>query len=262
MRERLHFSILAVQKRVFGQALLGLVLPGWALVWSKRPMFGVVLGTTYCVSIPIFLIWRGYAISNLALVLMMTIHAGGILRLDSFSNLWMRCLTSFLVFFALAALIYRPVLKQIEKHWFVALRTSKHVVVVQTGTQHKIHRGDWVAYRIGTDWGRYYTRPVVVRAGYSLGQVLAVAGDEITFRRDGLLVAGEKYQHRPYMPTNRTIQVQERCWFVWPEMSISGHGEVDPGQIEGSLLALAMVPEADIVGVPYKRWFWRKQMLP
>ena len=262
IRQRLHLSIIAEHEQICRQSLLGLVLPGWALLWSRRPKLGVILGTAYCLAAPVFLIWRGYTISNMALMLMITIHAGGILRIESSTALWMRCFTSFLVFFALAALIYAPLINLMERHWFVALRVGNHVVAIQTGGQYKIHRGDWIAYRIGTDFRRYHATPVVVMGGYSLGRVLAVAGDKIEFQPDRVLVNGEAHQRGSHMPTKETFQVPERCSFIWPEMGISGHGDTDPGQIERTLLELAMVPEQNVVGVPYRRWFWRKQVLP
>jgi hypothetical protein len=256
IRQRLRFPIVAENQRVCRRTVLGVILPGWALVWSKRPNLGVILGTAYCLAVPAFLIWRGYAVSNAALMLMITIHAGGILRIESSHSLWMRCATSFLVFFALAALIYAPLLNQIDRHWFVALRTGNQVVVIRTGGHYKIHRGDHIAYRIGSNFRRY-VGPVRVMSGLALGRVLAIAGDEVTFLPDKVLVNGETQRRQPYMPTNETVRVQERCWFIWPEMNISG-----AGQIERTLLELAMVPDANFVGVPYQSWFWRKQVLP
>jgi len=246
------------------QTLLGLVLPGWALFWSKRPIFGVILGTAYLLSAPVFLIWRGYTVSNIALTLMITIHAGSILRIEQSSTLWKRCLSSLMVFLALGGLVYAPLVNQMERHWFVALRIGDHVINVRTGAgPEKIHRGDWIAYRIGEfeDW-RIHGEAVVVRSGCALGRVLAVADDEVAFHADSVLINGESRPHLTYMPTNGTIYMEQRCWFIWPEMAVTGHGDVGQETITRAMMQLAMVPETSYIGMPYQRWFWRRQTLP
>ena len=241
-----------------------LILPGWALLWSKRPILGVILGTIYCLSAPVFVIWAGYPISNLALTVMISIHAGSIVRVEQSVGLWRRMAFSLLVFLVVAEGVYVPLRNQMERRWFVPLRIGNHVVVVQTGAKHReIHRGDWVAYRIGAVGVQHvYEAGVYVRGGCVLGRVLAVEGDEVRFRGDGVLVNGELHQRDPHMPAEGALQVPERCWFIWPKMSITGHGYVGAATVDAALLQLATVPEKSLIGVPYQRWFWREQTVP
>jgi hypothetical protein len=148
LKRRLYLDRLpGIGQHEFGRLLLGLALPGWALLWSNRPIWGVILGMTYCVAAPVFIFWRGYTISNVALMLMITIHAGGTLRVEQSTALWKRCLWSLFVFLAISALVYTPLINQMEQHWFVALRVGDHVVNVRTGVKPgKVRRGDWIAY--------------------------------------------------------------------------------------------------------------------
>lgn len=265
MKRRLRLDRLPkIVRHELCQPLLGMVLPGWALLWSKRPILGVILGTIYCLSVPVFLIWAGYPVSNVALTVMISIHAGSILRVEQSVGLWKRMAYSLLIFVAVAEGVYGPLRNQMERHWFAPLRVRDRLVVVQTAAKHrKIHRGDWVAYRLGAVGnGHVYEAGVLVRGGCVLGRVLAVEGDEVRFQRDGLLVNGKLQQRGPHMPLDGALQVQQGCWFIWPEMSITGHGNVAPEAVDAALLQLATVSEKDLIGVPYRRWFWREQTVP
>ena len=265
VKRRLYLDRLprVVRHKLF-QPLLGMVLPGWALLWSKRPILGVILGTIYCLSAPVFLIWAGYPVSNFALTVMISIHAGSIVRVEQSVGLWKRMAYSLLIFLVVAEGVYVPLRHQLERRWFVPLRVGDRVVVVQTGPKHRtIHRGDWIAYRIGAIGEKHvHEAGVLVRGGCVLGRVLAVEGDEVRFQRDGLLVDGKLQQRDPHMPLDGALQVQEGCWFIWPEMSITGHGNVAPGTVDAALLQLATVSEKSFIGVPYQRWFWREQTVP
>jgi hypothetical protein len=246
------------------EPLLGLVLPGWALLWSRRPVFGVILGMTYCVSMAVFLIWRGYTVSNVALTLMITIHAGSVLRIEPSTGLLKRCFWSLCVFFALGALVYTPLIHQMEQRWFVALRVGDHVVNIRTGANPgKVSRNDWIAYRVsGGGYGHGQEAPVWVRGGCMFGRVIAVAGDEVAFHPHNVSVNGELRARLANMPTNVTIHVDQRCWFIWPEMAINNEGQVGGAIIMDAMMRLAIVPETSYIGIPYRRWFWRKQSLP
>ena len=265
LKRRLYLEKLPMLGRhEVGRSLLGLVLPGWAMLWSARPIWGVILGFAYCAAVPVFLIWRGYPVSNIALMLMITIHAGSVLRIEQSDALWKRCLWSLLMFLALGGIVYSPLVKQMERHWFVALRVGDRVINIRTGVNpEKIHRGDWIAYRLGEFGFRYsYETPLVVRGGCTMGHVMAVAGNEVTFTSQGFLINGEMFPLRSRMPTNGTFQVEKSHWFIWPEMTMGGDGHVEPAMISETMMKLANVPETSYVGTPYHRWFGRQQTVP
>jgi len=243
-----------------GSFVLGLVLPGWSLLWSNRPRWGVILGTTYCVAVPVFVIWRGYTISNLALMTMLSIHAGGILRNEPSTSFSRRCLRSLAAFFCIASLIYAPLIQLMERRWFVALKVNDHVVCVRTGVQRiRVQRGDCIAYQL-SDLG-LRGGGVVVNGGCTLGKVLGVAGDVLTFTAQKVLVGGQEFAAQPYMPTNGTVTVEAGSWFVWPQMNVNIHG-MGNYVVYSTMMRLAKVDEKSYVGTAPEQWLWRRQTLP
>jgi hypothetical protein len=260
VKRRLYLNRLPrLARHDIGQLVLSLILPGWALLWSKRPLWGLVLGTVYCVSAAIFLVWVGYPISNFALTVMISIHAGGILRVEQSIGLWKRILHSVLIFLAVSVLVYVPLRNQMERHWLMPLRINGRVVVIRTGPIGVVKRGDQIAYRLPSI---RLPSLMILEEGCTLGRVMAVAGDEIAFRPDGVLVNSESRPRSSQMPTKETIYVAQSCWFIWPEMTISGRGNIGAETIQQAMMQLAIVPQSNYVGVPYQRWFWRKQVLP
>lgn len=259
VKRRLYLNRLpTIARHDIGQLLLGMVLPGWSLLWSKQPLLGVILGTIYCFSAAVFLIWVGYPISNFALTVMISIHAGSILKVEQSIGLWKRILHSVLIFLAVAVFVYVPLRNQMERHWLMPLRVNGRVVVIRTGRPiGLVRRGDQIGYRLPSLrlqglWLR--------EEGCTLGRVMAVGGDEVAFRRDGVLVNGELRPRSSQMPTSGTVSVDQSCWFIWPEMTISGVGNAET--IQQAMMQLAVVPQSNYVGVLYQRWFWRKQVLP
>jgi hypothetical protein len=270
------------------QLLLRMVLPGWALLWSRRPILGVILGTAYCAAAAVFLVWVGYPVSNTALTVMISIHAGTILRVEPSVGLGKRILSSLVTFLAMAVLVYLPLRNQMEKHWLMPLLVRNQVMVIRTGVDPgTIHRGDWVAYELDRDGippafsvydlifhprqiaheiGRagmpaVFGVAVRIHSGSMFGRVLAVAGDEVHFQQDEVLIHGRLYPRGRYMPAGGEFRVQEGCWFIWPDFDIGGHG-VAPETIGAAMLQLANVPQKNLIGTPYERWFGRRQIIP
>ena len=238
----------------FHRGLLGLALPGWAFVWTGQRMLGWILGSAYSVSALVFLIWAGYPVSNFAFTVMISIHAGSILRIQEYIGFWKRIVYSLVIFLGLAGLVYIPVRSLIERHWFMPLRVQDRVIVIRTGSSPLlVQRGVWIAYQLE----RYSAYEMIVQRGCTLGCVLALPGDEVSFRPGDVLVNGQSLPRQAYMPTNGTIQIQRHSWFIWPRMDVRGAGGA-----EAAMMRLAIVPETSYVGVPYRRWFWREQTVP
>jgi hypothetical protein len=236
--------------------LLGMALPGWTFLWTGQRMLGLVLGSAYCLSAFVFFVWVGYPVSNFAMMTMISIHAGSILRIQESVGLLKRMAYSLLIFLGVAGLVYIPLRGWIERHWLVPLTVNGQVIVVHTGQSSRaVTRGDAIAYRLSG----FYNYGIIVRAGCTLGRVLAVPGDEVTFGPQSFSVHGQSYTRLAYMPTNGTIQVQQHCWFIWPEVNVQGAGT---GLVETAMMQLAIVPETSYVGVPFRRWLWRRQTVP
>jgi hypothetical protein len=94
-----------------------------------------------------------------------------------------------------------------------------------------------------------------------LGPVLAVAGDRIRFTTEFYEVNGLSRQSLPHMPKTGETVVPEKNWFIWPEVAITGNGNAQEAVISNTMLQMATVAETQFVGKPFKRWFWRRQII-
>jgi hypothetical protein len=101
-----------------------------------------------------------------------------------------------------------------------------------------------------------------VQSGMGLARVLAVAGDRVVFSTGTFSVNGQGQPDLPHMPSDGEWVVPENHWFIWPNLDISGHGNVAEARISSSMMNLANVSEDQFFGKPLARWFWRKQILP
>jgi len=73
------------------------------------------------------------------------------------------------------------------------------------------------------------------------------------------------YGHRPEARLNHMAEsdeavVPEKHWFIWPELTIRGHGAVPETTLISTMLQLATVSEQQFEGKPMKRWFWHRQL--
>jgi hypothetical protein len=101
-----------------------------------------------------------------------------------------------------------------------------------------------------------------VRNGLSLERVLALAGDRVIFSTNSFFVNDILHTNLPHMPVSGVFIVPEKHWFIWPDLGISGYGDVGEARINVAMLGLSDVAETSFFGKPMTRWFWRKQILP
>ena len=243
--------------------LLGMTLPGVSWLWYGRRIFSLVTVASYCLFAVTFLIWIGYPAGTISLAILMSIHTSSILymnrRLTPGVDLWKRIVWSLVVFGLVSLLVYQPLRRQIERRWFRPLLIGERVLVVKTSVPPGlIKKGDWVAYQINSSWGDQ----TWTQAGYGVGEVLAVAGDKISFQANGFSINGVLRPRRDYMPAKGNLVVADGSWFIWPDVTISGHGNVGVDVTENAMTALAMVPKSNFTGVLFHRWWWRHQTLP
>lgn len=215
----------------------------------------------YCAAAIGFLGGLGSEAATLSYSLLISIHATSIFFLLLY---WMKD-AEFGVKAGVAAgtllavflLVYLPVTRYIQNHWFMPLRVAGRLVVISRATApESIHRGDWAAYSV-TPTNEPGAR---IKEGFVLGPVLAVAGDRVEFDTNKTFrVNGVAYPALPNMPVSGELTVQENRWLVWPDFDIyGGHGNVNVSAI---LLQTANVSRKQFVGRPFKSWFFRKQVL-
>jgi hypothetical protein len=270
LRRRLALDRLRLPREMkIGGLVAGFFVPGLA-VWLRGPRHWGIAALAGCAAMILFFIaWFGSSAANLAFGLLISLHCTGfvyycspLLAGESFRG---RLGFTFLVLLAMGLLVYMPARNFIQGHWFTPLRVHGHVIVVQrnSDTRH-IQRGDWVAYNFDENaiGENYHGGMVQLRGGMSLGPVLALPGDVVTFTNNCFLVNGESHTNLPHMPSSGEFTVAENHWFIWPNLGISGYGDVGEARIGGALMGLANVPETNFFGKPLHRWFWRKQTLP
>jgi hypothetical protein len=270
MRRRLALDRLTLPREMkAGELVAGFFVPGVA-VWLRGPkLWGCAALTGSVVLMMVFIIWLGYPASNLAFGLLISLHATGfvyycnpLMAGESFRS---RLAFTFLVLLAIGLLLYMPARSFIQGHWMTPLRMNGRVIVVQRMFQiNHVQRGDWVAYALhGEQQGEAHNGGAVwVHAGAGLGPVLAVAGDRLQFSTNSFSVNGILHTNLPHMPLAGEFIVPENHWFIWPNVDISGHGNVSGASISSTMLTMASVNENQLWGKPLRRWFWRKQILP
>jgi hypothetical protein len=239
------------------QLLLCLAVPGWAFILLGKRMAGWSVLAGHMVCALMFLAALGYAVGDFMFGLVISAHAASVVFLEA------HCLRKdcrFRVRLALAAatllavwqLIYAPLLGLMERHWATPLREGDRVIVVSPRMEPALlKRGDWMAYRIA---GGGLTE-VYIRAGVAFGPVLATGGDRLEFGANTFRVNGVAHQHLPFMPLEGELVVPENHWFVWPNLAINGRH----ASVSDLMLRAAIVNPEQFVGIPFKRWFWRRQ---
>jgi hypothetical protein len=270
LRRRLALDRIVMPRTMkIGELLAGFFVPGLA-VWLRGPrLWGHAALAGSAVLLLVFIVWLGYPVANFAFGWLLSLHCTGLVYycnpLMAGEPFQRRLGFTFLILLAMGCLMYMPMRWYVQGHWFTPLRIHGQVIVVQRSFHaHQIQRGDWVAYTLDEDavGENYHNGVVLVRNSLSLERVLARAGDRVIFSTNSFSVNGIWHTNLPHMPVSGEFIVPEKHWFIWPNLGISGYGDVGEARINVAMLGLANVAESNFFGRPLPRWFWRKQKLP
>lgn len=261
--DRIHLP----QGMTFAGSAASFLVPGLGVhirgprLWGKAALMGS--GWLFF----FFLVGFGHPAGNFALGLLLAVHATGFVYycspLMQQEELGGRLGITLLALLAIGLLIYLPARNALLQHWLVPLRMRGNVVIVhRLGAPPDIKRGEWVMYSQngGVTGDGHRGGAVRVQAGMGLGPVLALAGDRVEFSTNAFKVNGQAQPLLPHMPTSGAVVVPEKHWFIWPELDINGYGNVGEGNISAAMLQMALVSQAQFVGKPFERWFWRRQI--
>lgn len=242
--------------------LLALLIPGFSFIAHDRRVLGRMILAGYGLAGPVFLAGFGYRIGSLALGLMIAAHATSIVYLEgrwlAGSEFRTRFGLAILTLIALWGLVYLPIIHLLERHWCMPMRIGGNVIIVQPAVSaDSIRRGDLIAWRIHEE----NAPGVFIQSGLSIDPVLAVAGDEVEFTKEALLVNGKPLSRAPHMPVAGSFVVAEKTWFVWPRLGTNGRGDGGEAALSSAMQRTATVSEKQLVGKPFKRWFGRWQIL-
>ena len=245
----------------FSQVVASFLVPGLGFylrglrLWGKAAMgFCALLAL-------VFFVGLGSTVGNLAFGLLLSIHVTSLIYVlepwlagERFRT---RLLFSAAVLFLLACLVYLPARSLIQEEWLMPLQVRGRVVVVhRLAHPGALTRGAWIAYTIDGSG----ENAVYLLSGFGLGPVLALPGDRVRFTKSALEVNGDPQPRLAGMPEVGEWVVPEKHWFVWPEVAMSGHGNVPAEGIAATLLRVGTITEAQFVGKPFKRWFGRRQV--
>lgn len=237
-----------------------LLVPGLGFYIRGPRLYGQVALAGCAALLLLFVAELGRPAANFAFGLLLAAHATSInyflaplmagLRFRS------RLLFSLGVLLALGLLLYLPAQNFVATHGVTPLSIKDRVLIVRKiEFPRSLRRGDWIAYtvRAGGDHNGY------IQAGYGLGPVLALGGDRVCFTPSAVEINGRPQPRLDYMPLAGELVVPGNCWFVWPDLAIGGHGNVPESTLSQILLSMATITEPQLVGKPFRRWFWHRQ---
>jgi hypothetical protein len=61
------------------------------------------------------------------------------------------------------------------------------------------------------------------------------------------------------MPSHGALTMAEKTWLVWPSLRTVQRNNVSQDDIASTVLQMARVRHEQMIGKPYRRWFWRDQ---
>lgn len=254
----------------FSEFIGCLLVPGFAFYQRGPRLVGRWTAAVCCSLILIFFIWLGFPVANVAFGLLLSVHATG---LNYYFNPWLadarfyfRPILSLGILIVLGCCLYLPGRQIMENRLLLPLRVNGKVVVTRKIFSSRLIKvGDWIAYKISRNRtimeGQVEDLPIIVEGGFGIGPVLAQAGEVIRFSKDVFEVNGISHPLLPHMPASGELTVPENHWFVWPEVAISGHGNIGEANITAAMMKLGTISREELTGwKPFKHWFWRKQI--
>jgi hypothetical protein len=236
-----------------------LLVPGLSFHLSGWRKLGQGILAGWLGALAVYVVCLGLPVANWAFMLLISAHTASVSqRLQPWlvqHRLHVQIGVGLALFLAVALLVYAPARQGFERYVATPLPLPTGLLVVNPRVRPaSIHRGDWLAYRIAGS----YADGVSIRAGFGCGPVLAVPGDRVSFDDGVFRVNGAASPRRPHMPGEGEFVLPQKQWLVWPEIDVGGHGGTEATLVE-AMLSLARVNEKDLVGGPYKRWWFRKQ---
>jgi hypothetical protein len=221
----------------------------------RRTGYGTV--GLFGVALLMFVIWFGQPLGWAAVTVIIALHSIAL-------GVWLgrmvpqgRLIAVPVAFVVLMAGLYWP-LEQGLSRLVLPVQTVDGVVIVNRLVPSTLQRGDLVAFRIAASTDRSQVR---TRAGIGLERILAGPGETVRFSEDEFAIGKETWPRRDYMPKSGEIHLGPDQWFVWPTFQVRNH-RVDEAGVAAVFLEHSVIPRSELLGVPCKRWFWRKAQLP
>ncbi len=242
--------------------VLSLVIPGYSFMAVGRHTVGLSILAAWSAVGIIFLAALGYPTGNVAFALVISAHAVSIYYAHTRSvpdaGIGGRLGIGVAIVFLVTACVYVPLTYYCGRHWIMPLHVRDQVVVIaaKPWARH-FDRGELMAYSVSEEGA---LRGVHVGNGFGVSAVLAVSGDTVEFEAGAFRVNGVLHRSMAHMPVSGGMVVPENHWFVWPELDIRTGGNVTEATISDAMLKLGVISPERVVGKPFNRWFWRRQI--
>jgi hypothetical protein len=262
IRRRLHFEQLGLKLQTYpSHFFLGLVVPGFAFLDAGWKTLGKVTLLGWIVAALVFLAWLGHGVSTFAFGLMMSMHVSSILYLHNRAFPGMRVLKrlvfSLALLFVVGQLVYASALRLCHNYLFMPLQVGGKVYVInRLNDPQSLRRGDLVACQAEA----VSLRNVRIRDGYILDKVIAGPGDHVEFTPNGYALNGVRSRSLAFMPVSGTTVLPQQTWLIWPSLETVVHVNVEPHSVCAAVLQMATIHREQVIGKPFKRWFWRRQV--
>ena len=262
VRRRLHLEQLGLKlKTTPSRFFFGLIVPGFSFLDAGWGTMGKATMIGWTLAALVFLIWLGYAAANIAFGLMMSMHVSSILYLHNRAFPEMpvlrRLMFSIMVLLIVGQVVYVSGLKLCQSYVFMPLRVGEKTYVInRLGDPGTLRRGDFVACHAEAT----SADSVRIREGYILNKVIAVPGDRIDFKPGQFAVNGVLYTDLPRMPESGTTVLDQHTWLVWPSLETVVKMNVNPQSVSAAVLKMAKIERGQVIGKPFRRWFFRKQI--
>ncbi len=240
--------------------LLCLLVPGFSFRHAGWPRIAAAFAAGWVMAGLVFLLWLGHTAASIAFGVMMSAHVSSVLhflhRVAPSGSVWRRLALSLAVLFVVGQLIYATGLRWFQNHLFMPLDVNGKIYVINPRVRPAaLHRGDWLAFHVERTGGG----GVYIREGFVLDRVLAGPGDVVEFGREWVNINGAPQPLRPFMPSQGVRTMPENTWLVWPSLRTVQRNNVSQDDIASTVLQMAQVRHEQMIGQPYRRWFWRDQ---
>ena len=251
------------------QWLLALILPGYAYVLLRRNGMALLMVAGWLLGLLAFLIFLGNTwVMGWALGAMASSHSSGqgflILRereqntdvpgLGLLERLWI----PLACWFGCMSMIYWPAGNAFQTRIALPIQVAgKQVIIDATTPLKSLNRGEPVAYHLDPEvFGVARSR-----GGYGFDVVLGLPGDHVVFGPQDVRVNGRPFSRRREMPPEGELFLKNGMFLIWPTLE-ERVVNIDRSLVDQAYYRLALVPEAKVIGRPFRHWFFRTQPIP
>ena len=233
------------------------LVPIFAWFVLGRSRFALCAAAAYAASAVAAILCLGWTAAGWAVGVMFSLHGLGIAEYFYSGKLWPRPdhrVARYVGVVLILALVYSVGSPRLIGPFVVPLQTERGVLLINVWTPPDAAARDEILAFRAREWR---SSNFVARGGTHLGVVFGKSGDVIAFHADTFSVNGRSHPRRPFMPRGGELTVPAQHTFTWPlDLRREARNE---NEARDFARKAALVPDSDLVGRPFRRWFFRTQ---